>query len=93
MGNNILTAVFGRKKKIQEKAIAKKIIIIEGMRCKNCKNSVEQRLNQIDGAVAKVDLKRNIAIVSMERMIPDMLLKYEIEKLGYQVRDIELKEV
>lgn len=81
------------KKKLHGAGIAKKIITIEGMHCKNCKSSVENQLNQIDGAVAKVDLKRNIAIVSMERMIPDMLLKYEIEKLGYQVTDIELKEV
>ncbi len=93
MGNNIITAVFGKKKGLQGPAIAKKIIVIEGMHCKSCKNRVEERLNQIDGALAKVDVKRNIAVVFMERMIPDMLLKYEIEKLGYQVRDIELKEV
>ena len=89
MGKNIITAVFKRKKKVQRPIMAQKIITIEGMYCKNCKNSVEERLNQIDGALAKVDLKRNLAIVSMERMIPDMLLQYEIEKLGYQVIDIE----
>lgn len=81
------------KKSCKGPPIAKKIIIIEGMHCKNCKNRVEERLNQIDGALAKVDLKKNAAIVIMGRMIPDMLLRYEIEKLGYQVRDIELKEV
>lgn len=80
------------KKRLKGQKIAEKIITIEGMRCENCKKSVENRLNQIDGAVAKVNLKKNIAVVSMERMIPDALLENEVEKLGFQVTGIELKE-
>ncbi|MBD5544299.1 MAG: heavy-metal-associated domain-containing protein [Lachnospiraceae bacterium] len=72
--------------------IGKKVITIEGMQCKHCKNSVEACLNQIDGAVAKVDLKKKTAVVSMERMIPDMLLQDKIEKLGFRVIEIELRE-
>lgn len=81
------------KKKLRQKAVAKKVIKIEGMHCKNCKNRVENQLNQIEGALAKVNLKKKEAVVFMERMIPDMLLKNEIEKLDFQVTEIQLKEV
>ncbi|MBD5106579.1 MAG: heavy-metal-associated domain-containing protein [Lachnospiraceae bacterium] len=80
------------KKKLRGPIIAKKVIVIEGMHCNSCKNRVENQLNQIDGALAKVNLKKKIAIVSMERMIPDMLLTHEIEKLDFKVIEIELKE-
>ncbi|MBD5465246.1 MAG: heavy-metal-associated domain-containing protein [Lachnospiraceae bacterium] len=80
------------KKKLHGPIIAKKVIVIEGMHCNSCKKRVEDQLNQIDGALVKVNLKKKIAVVSMERMIPDMLLTQEIEKLGFQVIGIELKE-
>lgn len=80
------------KKKLRRPIIAKKVIVIEGMHCNSCRKRVEDQLNQIDGALAKVNLKKKIAVVSMERMIPDMLLTHEIEKLGFQVIEIELKE-
>lgn len=80
------------KKKLRGPIIAKKVIVIEGMHCSSCKNRVENQLNQIEGALAKVNLKKKIAVVSMERMIPDMLLTHEIEKLDFQVIEIELKE-
>lgn len=80
------------KKKLHGPIIAKKVIVIEGMHCNSCRKRVEDQLNQIDGALAKVNLKKKIAVVSMERMIPDMLLTHEIEKLGFQVIEIELKE-
>lgn len=80
------------KKKLRGPIIAKKVIVIEGMHCNSCKNRVENQLNQIDGALAKVNLKKKIAVVSMERMIPDMLLTHEIEKMDFKVIEIELKE-
>ena len=45
-----------KKKKLQGPKTAEKIIYIEGMHCEHCKQNVEQRINEINGAVAKVNL-------------------------------------
>lgn len=80
------------KKTLKNKKAAEKIITIEGMHCQNCKNSVERQLNQIDGAAAKVNLKKQIATVSLEYMIDDEKLKAAIEKAGFSVTDIQLQK-
>lgn len=80
------------KKKLQGQVVANKIITIEGMHCSNCKNSVERQINKIDGAAAKVHLKKNIAIVSMDRIIPDEELIRAVESVDFKVTKIELKE-
>lgn len=81
-----------QKKKLDGPVVAEKIISIEGMHCENCKNSVERQINKIDGAVAKVDLKKNIAVVSMDRMISDDELRAAVERAEFQVTDIRTKE-
>lgn len=81
-----------RKKTLKNKKVAEKIITIEGMHCQNCKNSVERQLNQIDGVAANVNLKKQIAIVSLEYMIDDNELKAAIEKAGFSVTDIQLQK-
>lgn len=77
------------KKKLQGKKIAEKVIYIEGMHCENCKNSVEKHLNEIDGVVAKVNLRKNKAVVSMDRMVTDEKLKEAVEKADFKVIKIE----
>lgn len=76
------------KKKKLKKVIATKTVIIEGMSCEHCKNRVEQRINDIDGAAAKVNLKKKRAIISLEKDVSDELLCSVIEKAGYEVVEI-----
>lgn len=76
-------------KELENPAIGKKIVHIEGMHCENCKNSVERSVNKIDGAACRVDLKRNLAEVSYDRPIDENTLRFAIERLDFNVTVIE----
>lgn len=69
--------------------VAKKIIHIEGMHCDACKNRVERQLNRLDGVAGQVDLKKKIAVVSMEQEVDDEDLRIAVERLDYKVTGIE----
>lgn len=58
------------------------------MTCEHCKNRVEQCINDIDGAAAKVNLKKKQAIVSLEKDISSEQIQAAIEKAGYEVVEI-----
>ena len=77
------------KKTLEGEMIAQKVLTIEGMHCENCKNRVERQINKMAGAVAKVDLKRKIAVVSMSRMVEDEVLREAVERLDFKVLKIE----
>lgn len=81
------------KKKLKGVKIAEKILTIEGMHCENCKNSVERQLNDIRGVVAKVSLKKKIAVVSMDQIVDDRELTQAVERAGFQVVKIETGNV
>ena len=49
----------------------KKIIEIHGMSCEHCQASVEKALNAIDGVKAKVELKKNRAVINLTKEIQD----------------------
>jgi copper chaperone CopZ len=70
----------------------KKIIEINGMSCSHCQAAVEKALNGIDGVDAKVDLKKNRAIVELSREIDDETLKIAVEEAGYEVTSISVKK-
>jgi len=76
------------KKKIK-KVTAKKRLIVEGMMCENCKARVERYVNDIEGAVAKVNLKTKEVIVSMDREITDNEIISAIQKSGYDCKEIK----
>lgn len=78
-----------KKKKLEGAEVARKRVYIEGMHCENCRNQVENGLNQIEGAVAKVDLDKKIAVVSMNRQIEDEELKQAVERGDFKVIRIE----
>lgn len=80
------------KKKLEGKKIAEKTVAVEGMHCENCRNTVERAINRIDGAAAKVNLKKNTAAVSMSRMVSDEELTEAVERAGYKVTKITCKE-
>lgn len=68
--------------------IAQKIVVIEGMTCDHCKNWVEKSINNIEGAAAKVNLKKKEALVSLEVEISDDVIREAVEKAGYKVVEI-----
>ena len=80
------------KKKLAGEVIATKIISIEGMHCENCKNTVEKYINQIDGASAQVNLKKNIAVVQLDRPVEDTDLRTAVARAGFTVAGIEQME-
>ena len=50
---------------------------------------MERAINRIDGAVAKVNLKKNIAVVSFDREVADEEIRKNIENLDYKVLSID----
>ena len=68
--------------------IGEKTMHIEGMHCENCKNRVERAINRIDGAVAKVNLRKKIAVVSYDRELSDEDLRRAVEEEDYKVVSI-----
>lgn len=77
-----------RKRKKLQKVIAQKTVIIEGMTCEHCRNRVEKCISDIDGAAAKVNLKKKQAIVSLEKDVSSEQILMAIEKAGYEVVEI-----
>lgn len=65
-----------------------KTVFIEGMHCQNCKNTVEKYINQIEGASAQVNLKKNIAVVKTDRVIEDFELRAAVARAGFTVKNI-----
>lgn len=75
------------KKKLKN-VVAKKIVIVNGMTCEHCKARVERAINDMEGMVAKVNLKKKEVVVSMENEVSDEMIKNAIEKAGYEVEGI-----
>lgn len=76
-----------RPKKLKH-VIKQRTVLIDGMSCEHCKNRVESRLNELEGISAKVNLKAETAVISMEKEISDEKIREVIAKAGYQVLDI-----
>lgn len=69
--------------------LGEKIIKMEGMHCDNCKNSIERQINKIEGASAKVNLRKKIAVVSYDRELDEEELRRTIEALDFKVIRID----
>jgi copper chaperone CopZ len=70
----------------------KKIININGMSCGHCQARVEKALNALEGVEAKVELKKNRAVVTLKQDISDQILTDTIVEAGYEVASIEEKK-
>ncbi len=70
----------------------KKEIKINGMDCQHCVMAVESALNSINGVKAKVDLKKGTATVTVGADVPDQLLLFKINELGYEAVSIAEKK-
>lgn len=75
-------------KKLDGPKIGEKEVIVEGMHCDNCRNSVERAVNRIDGAVCRVNLKKKLAVVSYSKPVADDEIRKAIEEAGYEVKSI-----
>lgn len=76
------------KKKKLPNVKYQKIFVIEGMHCEKCKNRVEELVGDIEQAAAVVNLERGEALVSYAEDIDDELIRAQIEKGGYTVKEI-----
>jgi copper chaperone len=76
-------------KKLDGPEIGKKQVLIQGMHCDNCKNSVEHAVNRIDGAVCHVNLRKKTAIVTYSKEIDDEELIRAVENLDFKVESIQ----
>lgn len=77
-----------KKKKLDSAKIGEMEVQIEGMHCENCKNSVERAVNAIDGAVCRVNLRKNVARVEYSRVIEEEEIMEAIEGEGFEVKGI-----
>lgn len=77
------------KKTLTAPKIGEKILRIEGMHCENCEIRVQNALNRLDGVACKASWKKKTATVAYSTEVPDELLKTTVEKMGYQVTDIQ----
>ena len=77
-----------KKKKLNGPVTAHYTIEISGMHCQNCANGVTRAINAIDGAAAKVSLRKNSADVSCDRDVDKEKLKRAVEDAGYKVISI-----
>ncbi len=68
----------------------KKILHVEGMVCNNCVSHVTEALLEIEGvAGADVVLEPKTATVTLEKEIPDEVLKAAVVEAGYDVTSIQ----
>ena len=78
-----------KRKKLPGPIIARKTMVISGMHCEHCVQSVTDSLNQIDGVSARADLAKGLAEVSLDREIEDEVLTAAVEKEGFSVDSVQ----
>ena len=67
----------------------KKTLKIEGMMCKHCVAHVTKALEGIEGVKPTVSLEDNAAFLTLEKDVPDEVLKKAVADAGYEVTSIE----
>ena len=88
-GGNCSSRHKKKKKKLTGAVIAKKTIIISGMYCAHCVQSVTDSLNRIDGVSARVDLNKSCAEIFLDREVGEDILISAVEKEGFSVESIQ----
>ena len=67
-----------------------KVLKIEGMMCGHCEMHTKKALEALDGVkTAEVSHETGTAVVSLEKEIPDDVLKQAVADQGYKVTDIQ----
>lgn len=68
----------------------KKTLNIQGMMCGHCEKRVQKALEALDGvASAEVSHQAGTAIVTLEKEVPDEVLKNAVTAQDYEVTDIQ----
>ncbi len=66
-----------------------KVLVVEHMSCDHCKRTVEQALKAVDGVQdAVVDLEQKTATVTLQKDVPDDVLRRAVEAEEYEVLSI-----
>ena len=60
----------------------KKVMTINNMNCGHCKAKVENALNDIPGVIAKVDLDKKEAVITLSADVSDELLMKTLRHIG-----------
>ena len=79
------------KRRLNQPKLRELVVHIDGMHCQNCKNRIEKHLDELDGVVAKVNLNKKQAVVSIYRGIDDSVIRDVIEGLDFTVVSMEQK--
>ncbi len=67
-----------------------KTMIVEGMSCGHCTARVQKALESVDGVSAvAMSLEEKSAVVTMDKEVPDEILKEAVEKADYEVSEIK----
>lgn len=71
----------------------KKIVRVDGMNCSHCQAKVESALSALDGvSEAKVNLKKKIAVVTLEKEVNDDTLLKAVNDAGFTGVSVEIKK-
>ena len=70
----------------------KKIVEISGMSCEHCKATAEKALNEISGVEAKVELKKNRAILNLDEDVDDQVIKDALKAVDFEATEIREKK-
>lgn len=71
----------------------KKIVRVDGMNCSHCQAKVESALSALDGvSEAKVNLKKKIAVVTLEKEVNDDTLLKAVNDAGFTGVSVEVKK-
>ena len=74
----------------KETKTMEKVLKIEGMMCGHCEMHTKKALEALDGVkTAEVSHEAGTAVVSLEKEIPDDVLKQAVADQGYKVTDIQ----
>ena len=74
----------------KEASPMKKTLNIQGMMCGHCEKRVQKALEALDGvASAEVSHQAGTAIVTLDKAVPDAVLKDAVTAQDYEVTDIQ----
>ncbi len=70
----------------------KKVVKIKGMTCGHCQKRVEDTLNNLEGLEAKVNLKKEEALITVNGEWNEQTVREAIGEAGYEVVSITDKK-
>lgn len=66
-----------------------KTMIVEGMSCGHCTARVQKALEAVEGvASVEMSLEEKSAVITLDREVPDEVLKDAVVKADYEVAEI-----